>query len=357
MRRRCRVFNSWIENNHMLELNFSGPPHTWSRGCTPETRKWARLDRALCNQGWRELYEEASVRHLIQNHSDHCPLLVNTNGFAPINRITRPFRFQAAWMNHAKFSEFVTSNWNKLRRQIEDIQRNPSYNYSYSLMKWENKLRRELDNVLQQEELLWFQKSRMEQICDGDRNTKFVHLSTIIRRKRNRIERLQNENDVWLWDPSEIKSHVMSYYKTLFTASNYGSLEKMLIGAFPVLEDEEKGKLDSAFTDSEIQGALSQMSPYKAPGPNGFQALFYQTQWSVFSPSVNKFILYLLRGRDFPNDFNDTFVSLIPKVENPNKITQFRPIGLCNVSYKILSKVLVNRLKKNSSSGLLALSK
>lgn len=67
-----------------------------------------------------------------------------------------------------------------------------------SLYKLEQKLRQQLDTVMREEELLWFQKSRMEAICDGDRNTKLFHHSTIIRRKRNRIEGLQDDNGVWV---------------------------------------------------------------------------------------------------------------------------------------------------------------
>ncbi|KAK9735525.1 hypothetical protein RND81_04G210400 [Saponaria officinalis] len=377
MRRRCENFNCWIENNDLFELSYSGPPFTWSRGNSPETRKWARLDRALRNQQWRMMYDEASVRHLLHNQSDHCPLLINTNGFAPITRVSRPFRFQAAWMCHEKFTDFVWRNWNndkplvpflsefasslqrwnrdvfrnifskkdKLMEQIEGIQNNPLVHSSLDLIQKEEALRKQLDNVLLQEELLWFQKSRMEYICDGDRNTRFFYLSTIMRRKRNRIESLQDNSDEWMFDPDQIKSHVMAYYKQLFTADAHLNLQDIPIGSFLPLQSDQLRLLDRNFIASEIYGALCQISPYKALGPDGFQALFFHSQWDAIHTSVTDFILQMLRGKDFSEGLNDTFLTLIPKTDNPQKITQFRPIGLCNVVYKIISKVIVNRIK------------
>ncbi|XP_074288047.1 uncharacterized protein LOC141613204 [Silene latifolia] len=224
MRRRCNKFNAWFETNNWIDLDYSGPNHTWSRGHSADSRKWARLDRAICNSSWRVMFAEGSIRHLVANQSDHCPIIVNTNGFAPIPGILRPFRFQAAWMCHAKFSEFVANNWNNelplisfiynfaeklqtwnkvvfrniferkrsLERRFLGIQRKLSSGGPDYLWKFEQKLRGQLDEVLREEELLWFQKSRMEAICDGDRNTRLFHLSTVIRRKHNRIEALQD---------------------------------------------------------------------------------------------------------------------------------------------------------------------
>jgi len=81
--RRCSNFNNWIEINGFFDLGFSGPPYTWTRGTNPDTRKATTLDRGLCNQAWRLLFQEAGVLHLLQNQSDHCPLLLSPYGFTP----------------------------------------------------------------------------------------------------------------------------------------------------------------------------------------------------------------------------------------------------------------------------------
>ena len=61
---------------------------------------------------------------------------------------------------------------------------------------------------------------------------------------------------------------------------------------------------------------------------------------------ITKAVLKIVRGEESPECINDTFLVLIPKVLNPTLLTQFRPIKLCNVLYKIASKVVAGRLKQ-----------
>jgi hypothetical protein len=99
------------------------------------------------------------------------------------------------------------------------------------------------------------------------------------------------------------------------------------------------------FVEEEVRTALFQMAPLKAPGPDGFNAGFFQKHWDIVGPEVCKAILYSLNNGVLDNDLNSTYIALIPKIKNPTCVTEFRPISLCNVLYKIISKVLANRLK------------
>ncbi|XP_074300458.1 uncharacterized protein LOC141631726 [Silene latifolia] len=299
MARRCENFNNWIDNCDLIELAFSGASHTWARGNLAETRQSARLDRALCNANWSTIHADALVKHLPAFQSDHCPLLISPNGFAPLSTINRPFRFQACWMKHENFKDFVEESWpvdgifqqklSTLARKLKDwntqifgnifrkkkelmariggCQRELSLRRIPYLIKLEAKLRRELDEVMEQEELLWYQKSRLEFIRDGDRNTSYFHTEPV--------------EDRLPWD--------------LFQAFNNKDWEW----------------LTRPYTIAEIESLIK-----------------------------------ALEGKGLPEGLNDTHLVLIPKVTNPETISQFRPIGLCNVSYKIISKILANRVKK-----------
>ncbi|XP_021718802.1 uncharacterized protein LOC110686485 [Chenopodium quinoa] len=101
--RRSRLFNEWIEEMDLLEVEFSGLEHTWARGRTIETRQSARLYRALCNDNWALRFNNATIKHLLAVHSDHSPLFISPNGFVPMQALHRPFRFQATWLVHEKF--------------------------------------------------------------------------------------------------------------------------------------------------------------------------------------------------------------------------------------------------------------
>ena len=87
------------------------------------------------------------------------------------------------------------------------------------------------------------------------------------------------------------------------------------------------------------------MHPTKAIGPNGMSAIFYQKYWDIIRDDVTNTMLNILNSNSSPAKLNQTNIVLIAKTNNPTKMCEFRLISLCNVSYKIISKVLANRLK------------
>jgi hypothetical protein len=87
------------------------------------------------------------------------------------------------------------------------------------------------------------------------------------------------------------------------------------------------------------------MGANKAPGPDGMTAGFFQFHWESVGQSVTSAVLHFLNGAEMPELVNSTTLVLIPKVKHPQEMKQFRPISLCNVIYKICSKVLANRLR------------
>jgi hypothetical protein len=97
--------------------------------------------------------------------------------------------------------------------------------------------------------------------------------------------------------------------------------------------------------EEEISKIIWSMDPDKAPGPDGFTIHFYRICWDIIKPDLIRMIKGFLQKAKLGGSTNSTFLALIPKETNPISFDRFRPISLCNASYKIIAKLLANRIK------------
>ena len=87
------------------------------------------------------------------------------------------------------------------------------------------------------------------------------------------------------------------------------------------------------------------MHPEKSPGPNGLNPRFYQHFWHLIGDQIFSTASQWLSTDAFPLGLNNSLIVLIPKCENPSSMKELRSILLCNVLYKLVAKVLANRMK------------
>ena len=87
------------------------------------------------------------------------------------------------------------------------------------------------------------------------------------------------------------------------------------------------------------------MGRNRSPGPDGFPADFYVACWDIIGTDLVQAIKEIFQGQTFPRSWKATFIALIPKVTNPTSFREFRPISLCNVYYKVVSKIVTERLR------------
>lgn len=99
------------------------------------------------------------------------------------------------------------------------------------------------------------------------------------------------------------------------------------------------------FTKEEVFTALKQMHPNKSPGLDGMSPLFFLTYWDIIDSTVTEAVLTAFNFGNLPSNLNHKFIVLITKNKLLEFVADFHPISICNVLYKIVSKVLVNRLK------------
>ncbi|KAK8504383.1 hypothetical protein V6N12_032884 [Hibiscus sabdariffa] len=87
------------------------------------------------------------------------------------------------------------------------------------------------------------------------------------------------------------------------------------------------------------------MDPMKSPGVDGFNARIFQKNWATIDDSIFRFVSGFFDPGTLDEEANRTLLVLLPKVDTPKTLKQFRPISLCTVMYKVISKFLVNRVK------------
>lgn len=114
---------------------------------------------------------------------------------------------------------------------------------------------------------------------------------------------------------------------------------------FPLIDPNFLMNCSINVSVEKIKSAMFSISSYKAPGEDGFPAIFYQANWDVVGESVVNFIQNSWINHDLIKDINNTMIVLIPKIDPPEFINQFRPIAFFDVIYKCITKIIVNRIK------------
>lgn len=137
---------------------------------------------------------------------------------------------------------------------------------------------------------------------------------------------------------------MVRYFSELFT-SNEGNASPVFECLEPRLSAAQNDNLVRPILLDEVKAALFSMHPDKSPGPDGLSPDFYQKHWDVVGDEVVSFCQNFIVSGRLPARANDTHIVLIPKVKSPSLMSEFRPISLCNVLYRILAKVLANRMR------------
>ena len=111
------------------------------------------------------------------------------------------------------------------------------------------------------------------------------------------------------------------------------------------IAEEENAFLLAIPTPKEIKSTLFLLQDLKAPGPNEFPIFFYKQLWPTVGKDIINAVSSFFRLGSMPREVNRTLIVLIPKVSNPSIVNHFRPINLCNVVYKVISKILIAKLR------------
>ncbi|GJW44992.1 RNA-directed DNA polymerase, eukaryota, reverse transcriptase zinc-binding domain protein [Tanacetum coccineum] len=309
-----------------------------------------KLDRVMCNGYFVEEFVNSNALFLPFVASDHTPAVVVIPGMSKAK--PRSFKFANFLASKAEFLPIVKKVWeynipghamfsvvSKLklfkkplrklkyaqgdlakkvsdtRHELERIQTlmvNDSHNSV--LREKEMAYLKEYKDAMKDEELMLKQRAKVEWLSEGDSNTKLGSVCEALPKCSGDSRKVEP-----IVDPDSLFCKRLSH------------------------EDSEF--MVRLVTNEEIKAVIFAMNDDKASGPDGFSSKIFKTSWPIIGNEVCVAIRDLFKNDRLLKEVNATIIAFVPKSQTPRKVFDFRPISCCNVLYKVITKIIANRIK------------
>ncbi|XP_042484235.1 uncharacterized protein LOC122064574 [Macadamia integrifolia] len=373
-------FTAMVDGCSLIQVPSKGRKFTWTNN-RRRGNVVVVLDRTFCNDSWFSTLHDCHHEVMYTGASDHSPLLVTSESLVRPNNY--PFRFQRFWTENESFMKVVKESWDewisgsaiyvfsqKIKRLkgairpwakqnvpninleleaaqkgMEEVQGEIEINgMNGQIFSREADAKTRLLKAMENHEKLWAEKARMRWRTQGDRCSKFFHVSAKIRRLKNSIHTLKKEDKQIISDNSQLEDYVSGFYENFLKGSETSEHLDLLDCIPKVLDDHDRWRLDVLPSNAEIKEAVWELDLESAPGPDGFPDKFYRSCWEIINLDVCNAVRSFFNEGRMPNVINTIFLVLIPKVEGAMSLDKFRPLCLGNFFCKIFSKIMVTRL-------------
>ncbi|GKD42924.1 RNA-directed DNA polymerase, eukaryota, partial [Tanacetum coccineum] len=286
----ANAFNDFISNSGLVDVPLEGYSFTLSH---PSANKMSKLDRFLVTEGLISLFPHISALCLDRHLSDHRPILLRdvTTNYGAI-----PFRLYHSWLSWCGFDQMVTHTWNSI--VLDD--RN-------GMVRLKKKLQ-----ILKKEIRVWVMDQKRKQLGRiGE-----------IKSKLSDIDKQLDQggvNDDILLSRMDLMKQMQDH--KLFDARDNMQSWKII-------------KLENPITRDEIRKAVWGCGENKSPRPDGFTFDFFRKFWNIIGSDFCAAVEWFFDHSSFTRGCNSSFVSLIPKVQDPKFVYDYWPISLIGSLYK-----------------------
>jgi hypothetical protein len=335
-----------------------------------------QIDWFFTSVAWTSIFPLSLVLPLARITSDHLPCRVQIGTKANI------FRFENYWFNHPGCIEQIESAWNShhnsgnsahifsakfknLRRilkhwskgisnlskliancnmtiafldKLEELR--PLYPQEFNFRKI---IKVHIANLLRMQNQYWRQRFTQRMTQFGDENTKFFHSMATERFRKNVISQIMDDTCKMVSSHEEKSALFWNEFRRRLGFSVHTNMQfdlQAIVKRHDNLED-----LCIPFSTEEIDNVILDLPSDKSPSPNGFNNSFIRKCWPIIRCDMYKLCFDFFHHRADLKSINHSYITLVPKKDNPEKVIDFRPISLLNSSIKMVTKLLANRLQ------------
>jgi len=300
----AEVFNTFIHDILLIDLRICGRSFTWYRG---DGVSMSRLDRFLLSNKWCDTWPHCIQVAYQRGLSDHVSVMLHVDEMSVLDA----------------------------KAEIVDLQETEATEL--------RDLSVSLHSTARLQNIIHWKKSRMNWLKEGDANSKKFHNYMSQRRRHNNIH-LVSADGGNVDGVHAIRAAVFIHF-----SNHFQSRDVVTPGVeglnFRKLSFIEARTLTKPFCIEEVKQVVWDCDSYKSPGPDGVSFGFVKEFWSLLKDDLLQFMVEFHRNGKLSKGLNSTFIALIPKVNSPQRLNDFRPISLVGSLHKILAKVLANRLR------------
>ncbi|GJR93536.1 hypothetical protein Tco_0265710 [Tanacetum coccineum] len=355
-----REFKECIETMEVMDVQRTGLHFTWNQKPKGKDGILRKLDRVLANLEFQDQFVGAHAIFKPYRISDHSPSVLSIPSRMKLK--PKPFKFFNVAILDKRFKGLVRDGWSShvsgfdMFRVVKKLKglKKPIRKMMYdkgNLHANVNRLRENLDRLqadldsdpsnvtireeeaaavvafneaLLLEEKLLKQKAKINWLREGDANTAYFHKMVRSRVSRSRIDVVMDVNGA-VFQNDDVANAFINHYEVFLGQAGLG--------------------YDSWCYSQEVKSAMFSMGNDKSPGPNGYTAAFFKDTWDIIGSDVTKAVCEFFTNGRLLKELNHTIIALIPKVNAPARVNDYRPISCCNVLFKCISKIIANRLK------------